>query len=298
MSNFSLFQQKLLEEDYYPKVNAYYFKHWEAYEMDYHAHKEVEIMYVINGKCTVESLTEALQLKKGDFILLDSNVPHRLIVEAGSPCRMLNIEFTCIPKVSPFPSIKTLAENNSDFTQFLKRRAAYFFLKDPNEIFHTLKNIVLESDKKDEGKEMMLQLLLSQLLLQIARMAVENDELHKKDQQANVYVNQSIEFLHQNYDRDIKINDVAQAVNIHPGYLHRIFKTITHRTIIEYLTNLRMEKAKMLLADTDIPIIEISQYVGVNSSQYFSQIFKKYTKQTPMAYRRSTINNIEKFNRG
>ena len=53
----------------------------------------------------------------------------------------------------------------------------------------------------------------------------------------------------------------------------------------EYLTRLRMEKAEMLLARTDIPIIEISGYVGINSRQYFSFLFKKHTNATPSQYR-------------
>jgi len=56
-----------------------------------------------------------------------------------------------------------------------------------------------------------------------------------------------------------------------------------------------MDKAKALLADTDIPVIEISHYVGINSSQYFSQVFKKHTNMTPVDYRRTCSSQIAKF---
>ncbi|MBS4200453.1 helix-turn-helix transcriptional regulator [Bacillus sp. FJAT-49732] len=290
----SIFHPQLIEDRYFPKVNAYYFKHWENYEMAFHTHKDIEIMYVINGECIVETLSEAITLKKGDFILLDSNIPHRLIVAAGDPCRMLNVEFSFLHSNGSFPSIKELAYENKALSEFLKMKSPYIVLKDPNEIYHTLKNLVLESDKK-EDKQMMVQLLISQLLIQIARMAVEDVELKKVNQQANVYVNQAVEFLHQNYDCDLKLEDIGRAVNLHPGYLHRVFKKLMNCTIMEYLTLLRMDKAKALLADTDIPIIEISQYVGINSSQYFSQIFKKHTSMTPIDYRRTYSSQITKF---
>ncbi|MDQ0971538.1 AraC-like DNA-binding protein [Neobacillus niacini] len=53
----------------------------------------------------------------------------------------------------------------------------------------------------------------------------------------------------------------------------------------------------MLLADTDIPVIEISFYVGINSRQYFSNLFKKHTNMTPIEYRKSVSQDIVKFSR-
>ncbi|MBS4219258.1 helix-turn-helix transcriptional regulator [Bacillus sp. FJAT-49711] len=294
MSITSIFHPELMQENYFPKVNAYYFKQWEDYEMDYHVHKDVEIMYVINGECIVETLSESISLKKGDFILLDSNIPHRLIVGAEQPCRMLNVEFSFIERSGSFPSIREMALENTALSEFLQMNIPYLILKDPNEIYHTLKNLVLESDKK-EDKQIMVHLLLSQLLIQIARMAVEDRKIKKENQQANLYVNQTIEFLHHNYDRDLKLEDIGRAVNLHPGYLHRIFKKIMNCTIMEYLSTLRMEKAKALLAHTDIPIIEISQYIGINSSQYFSQLFKRHASMTPVDFRRTFSSHVEKY---
>ncbi|MGM0873836.1 MAG: AraC family transcriptional regulator [Bacillota bacterium] len=295
MNSFSLYQCELLADHYHPKVNAYYFKQWESHHMDFHSHEEVEIMYVIEGNCTVDTEVESFTMKKGDFILLDANVPHRLIVEKGIPCRMLNVEFSFTIREGCFPSIKDLAAENLSLNQLLALIRSYVVLKDPNEIYHSLKNLVLEMDKKDSEKEVMVQLLLAQLLIQIARMVVEEREKDSEHQQANVYVKKTIEYLHQNYDCDIQVKDVGQAVNLHPGYLHRVFKKQMDCTIMEYLTTLRMKKAKMLLEDTDIPVIEISHYIGVNSRQYFSLLFKKYTGQTPIEYRKSAKQNIVKY---
>ena len=288
----SLFNSQLSERDFVPKINAYYFKQWSEYEMDFHSHKEVEIMYVIDGKCIVELKKEGHLLKKGDFILLDAHVPHRLIVGANARCRMLNIEFTFMKKADRLPSVRDLIKKNEVFAKFLTLNKAYLVLKDSDQIYHTLKNIVLESDKK---QDLMVHLLLSQLLIQLARMALESKE---EDQQTNLYINQVLEFIHQHYDQDIQVKDIAEEVNLHPGYLHRIFRRIMQTSLMDYVNSFRMEKAKMLLGDTEIPIIEISQYVGINSSQYFSQVFKKYTGNTPVAYRRSSIRTIEKWNKG
>jgi len=297
MNYISLYQRELLTDHYHPKVFAYYFKRWESYHMSFHSHKEIEIMYVIDGKCMVETLNEPVSMKKGDFILLDANVPHRLIVDKNTPCRMLNVEFSFFKKEGSFPSIKDLALENKHLAKFLLHSRSYVVLKDSNEIYYTLKNLVLELDKKESEKDLMIQLQLAQLLIQIARLSAWDKEKKSEHQQADLYVKKTIEYLHHHYDCDIQVKDVSQAVNLHPGYLHRIFKKQTGSTIIEYLTSLRMEKAKMLLADTEIPVVEISYYIGINSRPYFNLLFKKHTNMTPNEYRKSVEQNIVKFGR-
>ncbi|HZH62669.1 MAG TPA: AraC family transcriptional regulator [Metabacillus sp.] len=298
MSSYSLYQQELLTNHFHPTVNAYYFKQWETHYMDFHTHNEVEIMYVISGQCVVEAEQDMIQMKKGDIILLDANVPHRLLVQKGSPCRMLNIEFTFIPKKGSFPSIKELTEHSVNLDRFLRLKQPYVVVKDPNEIYHSLKNLVLELDNRGSTQEPMMYLLFSQLLIQLARMIVEKAENDCSDQhqQVNIYVKKAVNYLHQNYDRDIQVKDVALTVSLHPGYLHRIFKQQMNCTIMDYLTKLRIQKAKMLLKETEIPVIEISQYIGVNSRQYFSMLFKKYTGQTPNGYRKLVKKSIQKLN--
>lgn len=76
-------------------------------------------------------------------------------------------------------------------------------------------------------------------------------------------------------------------MNVHPGYLHRIFRTHTGQTLTDYLNQLRMEKARMLLGQGEIPVAEIADYVGISSRQYFHLLFKKYSGCTPIEYRNS-----------
>ncbi len=285
-SSNSLYHQELTTGEYHPKVTAYYFRQWETYRMPFHAHRAVEIMYVISGDCVIETLQESHILKKGDFILLDANVSHNLSVSEEHPCRMLNVEFVFTNAEGSFPSMKDLAAANSSLSSFLSIERPFIVLKDPNEVYHTLKSLVLELDEKGMENGLMVHLLLSQLLIRIARLAVEGEE--SEQQQADFYVKKAIAYMHHNYDRDIQVKDIASVVNLHPGYLHRIFKANTNSTVVEYLTDLRVEKAKMLLAQTDIPVIEISEYVGINSRQYFSAIFKKYTGKSPVEFRKTT----------
>lgn len=286
----SLFQQALIERDYSPHFFAYYYKQWNNYSMSYHQHNSTEIMYLISGSCVVDVRSKAgeeerFRLKRGELIILDANVPHRLIVEDGTPCRMLNVEFGFMEYTGVAPSIGKLARKEAALAEWLQVPFSSLVMPDPEEIYHVLKGLVLELDQSGGKDGSMVDLLFCELLLRLS--SLRQDQLHAIQQPSQLYVRRSIEFLHQNYDQSIQVKDIAAAVNLHPGYLHRIFKSHTGRTLSDYLNMLRMEKAKMLLGQSDIPIAEIADYVGISSRQYFHLLFKKYTDNTPVEYRNS-----------
>ncbi|WP_223588895.1 AraC family transcriptional regulator [Neobacillus bataviensis] len=289
MDQYSLYNSELLHDKYYPKVISYYFKQWKGFEMPFHSHNEIEIMYVIEGKCVVETAAETVPMKKGDLILLDSNIPHRLVVNHENPCRMLNLEFIFTNKEDEGfpPFFHEIVRTNVMFSEFLSKGYPYIMLKDSSDIYHILKSLVLELDERSSENKVMIQLLFSQLLIKIGRLAIEYE--NRNSYQVNVYIKQILSYLHQNYDCEIQVKDIANVVNLHPVYLQRIFKAEMGYSVMEYLTSLRIKKAKMLLAQTEIPIIEISEYVGINSRQYFSTLFKKHTGKTPVDYR-NTLN--------
>lgn len=282
----SLFASALLDGHYSPRIYAYYFKHWNDYDMAFHRHDSTEIMYVIHGSCVVEWQEEraapvSARLGKGEFILLDAGVPHRLVVKGS--CRMLNAEFGFVPLQDELPSVKTFAEEDVSLRELLAVRRATLTLQDPDEVYHALKSLVLELDYQGGEGKLLDRMLLMQLLVRIGRLRSETER--NLAPQAGQYVKASISYLVQNYDRPLTIKEVAASVNLHPGYLQRLFKSQTNRTMIEYLTDIRMEKAKMLLERTDIPVADVSDYVGAGSRAYFHALFKKYTAMTPVEYR-------------
>jgi AraC-like DNA-binding protein len=289
MKALALFPPHALTSDVHPRVHAYYFKQWSGFEMSFHRHDSTEIMYLIRGACRVEverehGKKESVALTKGEFIVVGANVSHRLIVDTS--CRMLNVEFGFSPVGVSVPSTRMLAKEEPSLAALLAADTPHTVLRDPDDVYHALKALVLELDARGTDGGTMVHLLFSQLLIRIARL--REATLAEPMLQAEHYARQCMEFLHHNYDRDIQVKDVASAVSLHPGYVHRLFKKQTGRTLTEYLTALRMEKAKMLLHQTDIPISEISDYVGVGSRQYFHALFKRYTGLTPVQFRQAS----------
>ncbi|SMB99068.1 two-component system, response regulator YesN [Thermanaeromonas toyohensis ToBE] len=103
------------------------------------------------------------------------------------------------------------------------------------------------------------------------------------------YIKQAIAYINKNFSRNIGVEDVARAVGISPAHLSRLFKQELGRTVIEYLTLVRLEQAKLLLRKGDLTLEEISRRVGYNDVAYFSRVFKREVGVTPGIFRSTTV---------
>ncbi|MEW5898737.1 MAG: AraC family transcriptional regulator, partial [Bacillota bacterium] len=99
---------------------------------------------------------------------------------------------------------------------------------------------------------------------------------------------QVINYLENNYNQKISLEEVAQSVYLNPVYLSTVFKQETGYTFSDYLTLVRVEKAKKLL-DSRLPVKEVARKVGYPDSNYFCRVFKKVTGVTATDYRKNKL---------
>lgn len=102
-------------------------------------------------------------------------------------------------------------------------------------------------------------------------------------------IQQTILELNEHYAEPISLNSVAEKLKITPPYLSKIFMKETSTSFINYLTALRVEKAKLLLRNTNKKINVICQQVGYPDPKYFCTLFKREVGVTPNQYRSNHI---------
>ena len=85
---------------------------------------------------------------------------------------------------------------------------------------------------------------------------------------------------------DLNVSRIAEVMHFNPQYLTRTFKADTGMGVLEYITTERIEAAKKLLVETNIPIKEIASLVGYQDYAYFTRVFKKESGVSPKQYRR------------
>ncbi len=102
------------------------------------------------------------------------------------------------------------------------------------------------------------------------------------------------EFLEAHYAEDITLDDVAAQVNISSQYFSKLIKKTTGFNFTEWLSMLRVKKAKELLTDTNLTVKEVCYKVGYKDPNYFSRIFKKKMGITPSEYIKTRSHNLPK----
>jgi transcriptional regulator GlxA family with amidase domain len=92
-------------------------------------------------------------------------------------------------------------------------------------------------------------------------------------------------FLQNHYQYDISRESVARQFNVSPTHLSRLFQAHGHMTFSNYLTYVRLDRAKHLLRSYNFKLDEVAERCGYHSTPYFCQTFKRFTKLTPAEYR-------------
>ncbi|WP_026684706.1 helix-turn-helix domain-containing protein [Heyndrickxia coagulans] len=101
----------------------------------------------------------------------------------------------------------------------------------------------------------------------------------------NSRVSKIKEWIRANLSEELSVEDVARAFQIHPDYLTRLFKRNTHRTTLQFINELKIETAKMLLLRTNLTVSQIASHAYFIDEKNFMRRFKKMTGLTPTEYR-------------
>ena len=107
----------------------------------------------------------------------------------------------------------------------------------------------------------------------------------KQQECSQSVIKQAVQYIEDNFNKDISLDEVSQIVNISPYYFSKIFKEAEGINFVEYLTRLRISYAQKLLKKGEYSIKEICIMSGYSDPNYFSRIFKKCTNETPSEYR-------------
>lgn len=109
-----------------------------------------------------------------------------------------------------------------------------------------------------------------------------------------VLVQTAVKYMEENYtDPELSVGKVAEEVGVTPNYLSRIFRNTRGETCIDFLTALRLERAKEMLRGSDEKNYVIAEAAGYRNPNYFNAIFRKYVGCTPKEYREGAADEAQ-----
>lgn len=253
-----------------------------SFQIPIHWHDEFEIIYVKSGFLTVSISGENYIGKPGDAFVVSPGNLHFMGSQTG------NVDyFTFL-----FP-LKYISFRTDDILddKLLEPLNSGHLIINP-EIKDTVKEqceqlVEIYGAKKEESQskitaQIKTKIILLQFILELWKRGfiVENDTSGK-----NTVEKEMVSYIQQNFTGKILLKEFGEQFHLSEKYISRYFKEHFHITISQYVTYLRLEHAKHLLQDTDIPVTEVAMQSGYQNVSYFIRSFKKTYGMSPLKYR-------------
>ena len=108
----------------------------------------------------------------------------------------------------------------------------------------------------------------------------------------DVELGAALRFIQENVDKDINVDSVAEAASMTRRTLERRFQTVMRQTVLERITQVRVERAKRLLRNTDLSLGQISNRCGFRRPERFSTVFRRECGESPSEYRRKFFKSL------
>ena len=270
-------------------VTIHYFELSKNFASKGESHDFWELVYADKEPIVCTANGKELILNEGEILFHKPNEFHTLSANAKKAPNVFIISFVCKSEAVRFFENKKL-KLDKDLRKFV-----YMIIEESKKTFDlpyfnpNLKKMEL-CERPTLGGQQLIKNLLEILLINIMRSETEKENanatfLFKEDFDGQV-TNRIIEILNENVHGDLSIEDLCDKLNYNRSYLFRQFKTTTGRTIMAYFTNLKIERAKKLLRETDMTVTQISEEFAFDAPNYFSKTFKKLTGYTPLQYKK------------
>lgn len=163
---------------------------------------------------------------------------------------------------------------------------SHLFIANAVEYVEPLKNILDEfSTQKIYYQENCSGILKTLLTL------LHRHSLRTSDNSVDA-VSKVLAYIKANYEKPITNQLLSEITSYHENHLNRLFLNHTGTTIHKYILSIRINEAKKLLLNTNLPLLTIAEKVGFNSNTYFSNYFKQAEGMSPTEFRKKFKNKI------
>jgi len=248
----------------------------------WHFHPEYELVFFIGADSNRHVGSHLSKFTYSDLVLIGSNIPHlnfdygvksdyeKIVIHLRPDFLNSAAEFT--PEFKNIEALLELSKHGVAFGEDTKNSVKEAIFNLPklskfNQFLELLKilNALMDADDKE---------LLHDK-------PVKNQYTHKDRQRIRTIY----EFIDNNYQQKIEINDIAEIVNLSNPAFCRYFKKMTLLTFVQFVNHYRIDKAKKMLINGE-HVTGVCYDCGFESLSYFNRVFKRITGQNPQAFKK------------
>ena len=253
------------------------------YEMAMHWHYNVEIIRVKKGELLITLDNKKILAKKGDIVFANSETLHGAIPsDCEYDCVVFNLAFLKTGNVACDSFLDSLLNHNAVVLEKITSLAGK---TDINKLFSALKT-------RENGFQFIVFGAVNELIGSLKEnidYSYKIDGLTQKDEKNVAKLKRILSFIRDNFDKELTLDDMANASGLSTKYFCSFFKNMTGKTPFGYLNDYRIERASRKLLGSDLPITQIAFSCGFNDLSYFIKTFKKIKGCSPKLYRKNLI---------
>ena len=244
-----------------------------------HFHKDWELLWVLDAPLTVSCMQRQFVVSPGEVVIFPPNTTHELRYQ-DQVCTFLCVQIS--------PAAFSISSNIRTDDISLRR---YLSDGDYRWVRQTMLDIANAYFSRKDFYELycfgQCGLLLHRLLSNIPYRIVSAEEAACTDRQ-NARLLRLIQFVDENYAHKIRLSDFAEQEGCSVSYLSHFIKDTMNQTFQDYVTSVRFNRARQMIAEGTESLVSISLASGFSDYRYFSQAFLKTYGMTPAEYRRHT----------
>lgn len=243
-------------------------------------HEQLEILHFSKGGAEVEFGSQHTTAKDGDIYIINPLQVHHVYYMKGTPvydCIMIDFHLysdilrdLCLMRYASVMAGHTVCFNN--------------IIRNNSEAQVLLEAIIREHKNDGFAADIIKKNHIQSLIAILFRSELEAVRPIKENELA-IYRYQRLEpafqYIEEHYTDRITIPELADLCAFTPSYFCRLFKLVMDRTVIEYISDLRLSRAEGLLRTTDLDIAEIARITGFEDNCYFSRRFRRFYGVSP-----------------
>lgn len=275
-------------------ITIFYMEFSKDFSYEGERHDFWEMVYVDKGEVICTADTKQFILKGGELTFHKPNEFHNLSANNSVAPNVSIITFDCkSPAMNYFKGkiFKLSANEKNTLSMLIEEGLSCYSMVDQK---NPLLQQLIKLDSAPFGSSQMTKNLLECLLIGLSR---HKDSLDKKERYNYMFdgatiphdVKEIIDFLENNVYAKLSVDKIADLLGKSPSTIKKTFSSFKKHGIMDYFNRLKIKEAKRLIREKNYNFSQVSDMLGFDTPQYFSIVFKKFTKMSPKEYKNSIL---------
>ncbi|MBP7175690.1 MAG: helix-turn-helix transcriptional regulator [Thermoclostridium sp.] len=248
-----------------------------------HWHEHIEFLYILDGEGIIECNAIPYHVAKSDLLLVNGSELHcgySKSEQFSYYCMIMNPSVLCssLIEICEVKYMNPIMENCILFQNLIRNDL----------ISNCMQQIIHHFEEREIGFELSIKSQIYQLFAVLLKLFVRNtlSESAMEGRKNNLErLTPVMDYIEKNYHKKLSVQELAQLTNISYHRFCHLFKSVTGRTATDYINEIRINKAALLLGTADVTVTEAALESGYTDVSYFSRQFRKYKDITPISYK-------------